>query len=137
LIVLEALIFQRVSNVKPDAKNPAIGTWNQQSAYHTTRGGKTTSSFNASDTRMLIVTPTHWMRMDHKNKTFEGVSFGTYRSQGDAVFSNLDFSSYPFKKGTESKYIQKVKGNRLQLSSEGSTAQGEAATFYYEYEKAK
>ena len=100
-VVLEALIFQRVKDVKPHKKNPGIGTWNQLSGHYTTTDGKTNSSFDESDTRLLIVTPTHWMRMDHKNKEFQGALYGTYTLNGDSVLAHLDYSTYPIKKGEQ------------------------------------
>ena len=136
LIVLEALIFQRVTDVKAQ-KNPAIGSWNQLSANYTTPDGKSNSTFNGSDTRLLIVTPTHWMRMDHKNKKFDGVLYGTYTSDGDAVITNQDFSSYPFKQDERSKFTQKVKGNQIHIISAGKTPDGKPATFYDIFEKAQ
>lgn len=136
-ILLEALIFERVTNVKPQ-KNPAIGTWNQLSANYTTADGKSNSTFNDSDTRLLIVTPTHWMRMDHKNKKFDGVLYGTYTlDDGDTIITKVDFSSYPFNKGEHSKFTQKVKGNQIHIKSAGKAPDGKPATFDNIFEKAQ
>ncbi|MGC1243694.1 MAG: hypothetical protein WA874_19015 [Chryseosolibacter sp.] len=134
LIVLEALKFKRVTDVNPHSKNPAIGTWNQLSARYTTPDGKNNSSFNASDKRLLIVTPTHWMRMDHKNKEFDGVSYGTYTLERDSIFTTVDFSTYP-SSGEQVKFKQKVAGNKVHITSAGMTPEGERATFVDMLEK--
>jgi hypothetical protein len=136
-ITLEALIFRRVVNVKENSGNPSNGTWNQVSAYYTTADGKKNSTFNESDKRLLIVTPSHWMRMDHNNGKFTGVSYGTYRREGDSILTSLDQSSYPVRKGTQLKFSQKVIGNQLHLTSSGVTPQGEPAIFHEIFERAK
>jgi hypothetical protein len=134
-VVLEALIFQRVTGVKSHPKNPGIGTLNQVSSSYTTPDGKKNSTFNESDSRLLIVTPTHWMRMDHKNKKFDGVLYGTYTLEGNTILADVDFSSYPFKKGDRLKYTQKVNGARLQFTSAGKTPEGKTGTFQDVFEK--
>ena len=134
-VVLEALVFRRVIDVKPHNENPAIGTWSQLSGYYSTPDGKSHPFFNKSDTRLLIVTPTHWMRMDHKNKKFEGVLYGTYTMEGDSVITEPDYSSYPFKKGHGLSLRQKVKGKQMEIMSTGETPDGNPATVDDLYEK--
>lgn len=129
-VVLEALIFQRLKNAKPHTENPAIGTWKQVSSYYTTPDGENISSFNPSDERLLIVTPTHWMRMDHKNKEFSGVTYGTYEMLGDTVASNVIFSTYPAQSGDEVKFSQRIDGDKIHITSSGITPDGVPATFY-------
>jgi hypothetical protein len=136
-IVLEALIFRRVVNVPENKNNPAIGSWKQVSGYYTTSDGKKNISFDASDKRFLVVTPSHWMRMDHKNDKFVGVAYGTYRHDRDNISTVLDFSTYPMKKGTKAKFTQQVKGNQIHITSTGVTPQGEPATFHDIFERAK
>ena len=136
-IVLEALKFRRVDNTDANKKNPAIGTWKQVSAYYTTSDGKKNTSFNASDKRLLVVTPTHWMRMDHKNDKFAGVTYGTYRHEGETISTILIFSSYPSKKGSKARFVQEVKGDQVHITSTGVTPQGESATFHDIFERAK
>jgi hypothetical protein len=136
-ILLEALVFRRVTNAHVNNNNPAIGTWKQVSGYYMTSDGKKNSSFDASDKRLLIVTPTHWMRMDHKKDAFAGVTHGTYMHEGDTISTVLDFSSYPSKKGTRVKFGQQVKGNQVHITSTGVTPQGKPATFHDIFEKAE
>ena len=129
-VVLEALIFKRVNNAKSQTENPAIGTWKQVSSHYTTPDGENTSSFSPSDERMLIVTPTHWMRMDHKNKEFSGVTYGTYALDGDTITSNVIFSTYPAQSSDQVKFSQRINGNKIRITSSGMTPDGEPATFY-------
>lgn len=135
VVVLEALVFKRVKNSDARKNNPAIGTWRQVAASYTTPEGKNQSTLNPGDTRLLVVTPTHWMRMDLKNKKFDGVQYGTYTSQADNIVSQMEFSTYPFKKGERHQFTQKVTGNRLLITSSGKTPQGESATFHDVFEK--
>ena len=94
LIVLEALKFRRVGDTKPNTKNPGIGTWKQVSGHYTNADGQQTSAFNEAQKRFLVVTPTHFMRMDHTNEEFNGVTFGTYDLKGDSIITVPYFSTY-------------------------------------------
>lgn len=134
-VLLEALKFKRVTDEKAHAENPGVGTWNQLSARYTTAGGKNISTFNETDSRLLIITHTHWMRMDLKNKKFDGVLYGIYAVQGDSIDNILDFSTYPFRKGQRIKYLQRAADKKVYLTSSGQTPEGEPAIFYEVFEK--
>jgi len=135
IVVLEALIFKRLKDIRAGKDNPAIGTWHQVSGSFTTPDGKNQSTFNPGDTRLLVVTPTHWMRMDLRNKKFDGVQYGTYTSQADNIVSHMEFSTYPFQTGDRHQFTQKVNGDRLHITSSGRTPQGQSATFHDIFEK--
>ena len=66
-VVLEALVFKRANNTE-SSNNPAVGAWSQVTSYYTTPVGARETTFSPPDKRLLIITPTHWMRMDHKEK---------------------------------------------------------------------
>ena len=134
-VVLEALKFRRVTDVPAQEKNPAIGTWSQLTGEYQTGDGQTHAAFGESDQRLLIVTPTHWMRMDLKNKKFDGVLFGTYDVEGDTLSTTMNFATYPFKKGEQSKFVQRVTGGKLEISSTGVTPGGQPGTFHHVLEK--
>lgn len=134
-VLLEALKFKRVTDEKAHPENPGTGTWHQLSGHYTTTDGKNIPTFNEADSRLLIITPTHWMRMDLKNKKFEGVLYGTYTMQGDAVDNVLDFSTYPFTKGQRMKQLQRPAGNKIHLTSSGQAPEGNPVTFYEVFEK--
>lgn len=124
-IVLEELVFRKVHSAKPQSKNPAIGTWNQISAFHTRASdGKRKSDFNPMDTRFLIVTPTHWMRMDLKNKKFESARYGTYSIESDRIQTSMEYASVPFKKGDKQTFTQKTQGDLMHTEYEGQTTEG-------------
>ena len=135
-VVLEALVFKRANNTESN-NNPAVGPWNQVSSYYTTSGGARQSTFSPPDKRLLIITPTHWMRMDHKEKRFHGVFYGTYTREDDKVVTTHEFTNHPFKKGARQQFTQKVKGDKLQLTSTGTIPDGKTATFYDILEKEK
>lgn len=135
VVTLEALVFRKSAHKKPERSNRAIGTWIQTASHSTTADGKTASSFNSGDKRLLIVTPTHWMRMDHKSQKFDGVFYGTYSLHDDSVTTVLTYSSYPLKKGLKSGFRQSVEGSKLEIISPGQTPDGSAATVYDTFEK--
>jgi len=135
-VVLEALIFKRANNTE-SSNNPAVGAWSQVTSYYTTPGGARETTFSPPDKRLLIITPTHWMRIDHKEKKFHGVFYGTYTREDDKVVTMLDFTNHPFKKGARQQFNQKVKGDKLELISTGTIPDGKTATFYDILEKEK
>lgn len=90
--------------------------------------GKTQSSFTPADKRLFIMTPTHWMRMDHKGEKFDGVFYGTYSQENDTISSVLTYSSHPIEKNVALR--QKVEGNRLQIISTGQASDGKPARVY-------
>lgn len=134
-VTLEALVFRRVTNVNPQSENPAIGTWRQVTSSYGAADGKKRSLFNAGDTRMLVVTPTHWMRMDHRNNKFDGVLYGTYSHKGNDVTSITLFSTHPFRKGEQHTFMQTMDGNQLHMNYSGKSPEGEPATFFDVYER--
>lgn len=135
-VVLEALKFRRVKDVKPQPNNPSIGSWSQVAAHYTAADGKDNPTFSDTDKRFLVVTPTHWMRMDHKNKKFAGVLYGTYMmTGGEHLSTKVNFSSYPGQTGALHKFSQKLKGNRIHFTAAGKTPDGKPATYHDEFEK--
>lgn len=134
-VVLEELIFKRANDVKSAGENPAIGTWKQMSGNYTTAEGKKIPSFGKSDQGLLLVTPTHWMRMDHRNQKFDGVLYGTYTLDDNAIVNNIVYSSYPSKKSDRFSSMKKVNGKKLQVVSTRMTLEGKPGTFYDTFEK--
>ena len=134
-VVLEELIFKKVTDITSASEHPAIGTWQQISGDYSTAEGKKTPSFGKSDKGLLLVTPTHWMRMDHRNQKFEGVLYGTYTVDGDNLVNNIVYSSYPFKKSDRFSSMKKVNGKKLQFVSTHMTLEGKPETFHDIFEK--
>ena len=137
-ITLEALTFQRVRNAAVHSTNPAIGTWNQIFADYKGGDGKINPSFDKkTDTGMLIVTPTLWMRIDLNKNKFARASYGTYAFDGAGLFINIVFSSDPFRKGARLPLTQKFEGNKLEITSQGQTPAGTPAMVTDKFEKAQ
>lgn len=134
-VVLEELIFKRVTDVESASKNPVIGTWKQISGNHTTAEGNKSSSFGKSDEGILLVTPTHWMRMDHRNQKFQGVLYGTHTVDGVNVVSNIVYSSYPMKESDRFSSMKKVNSKKVQVVSTRMTLEGKPETFYDTFER--
>lgn len=129
------LIFKRVTDIKSTRENQAIGTWKQIAGNDTTAEGEKTPSFGKSDQGLLIVTPTHWMRMNHRNQKFEGVLYGTYTLDGDTVVNNIVYSSYPLKEGGRFSSMTKVNGKKVQVVSKRMTLEGKPEILYDIFEK--
>jgi hypothetical protein len=133
-ITLDGLVFRRVTNAKSNPKNPGIGTWNQLSAQYTPQGGKTIAAFAAGDQGQLFVTPTHWMRINHKNKKFDNVMYGTYSMKGETVTTIMEYATFPFTKGAEQAFQQKVSENRIHTVG-SMTLDGKRAVFESVFQK--
>jgi hypothetical protein len=137
VITLEELIFRKVENAKAEPKNPAIGAWLQESGFYEEPGKKKAPTFASSDARLLLVTPSHWMRMDLKNNKFHQALYGTYSLSGDQIETTIDYASSPyFKKGSTRNFSQKVKGSTVYTVRKEVTTDGKTATFEDAYKKA-
>lgn len=134
-VVLEELIFKRVTDIESASANPAIGTWKQISGNHITAEGTKNSSFGKSDEGLLLVTPTHWMRMDHRNQKFAGVLYGTYTQDGDTVVNNIVYSTYPLKDNDRFSSMTKINGKKVQVVSTRVSLEGKPETFYDIFER--
>jgi hypothetical protein len=132
-ILLEALIFKRKTEEKANSKNAAVGTWRQVSGEQTAPDGKK-NSFSAGDKGLLIVTPTHMMRMNHKGDEFDGVVYASYETKGGGMTIIPHFSSY----GTRDKQSRMVlsdKGKKLRMRSDIVSGEGGSAAFEEVFEK--
>ncbi|MBA4053787.1 MAG: hypothetical protein C0490_03670 [Marivirga sp.] len=92
-IVLHAMVFKRVKTPASYPNNPAIGTWSQLSSSYTNFDGTKESHTRETTTRFQIITPTHWMRISHRNKKFEHVIGGTYTYAAGKTYPELLYSS--------------------------------------------
>jgi hypothetical protein len=130
-VVLEALKFRRVKNFKPQQGNPAIGTWHQVSSGD----GKINSPLAKADRGLLIVTPTHWMRMNHRNTKFHGAAYGIYSVKGNTVLTNTKYSTYPANKGELSELIATENGRKIAMTSKRMATKDESARLADVFEK--
>jgi hypothetical protein len=100
--------WQKVSSSRSYPKNPALGTWNQLSSTHIKADGKKESHTRATATCLEIITPTHWMRISHRNKKFENVFGGPYTLAGNKMSLKIGFASFPFDKEARAVLTQEV-----------------------------
>jgi hypothetical protein len=92
-VVLEEMVFKRVKTPNAYPQNPAIGAWSQLSSAYTNFDGSKDSHTNATTTRFHIITPTHWMRISHRDKKFEHVMGGTYTMKDGKTYPTLLYQS--------------------------------------------
>jgi hypothetical protein len=105
-------VWQRVTDAKVNPDFPAIGTWNRQS-YSVLRPGAKKETYVGSDaTCFEIITPSHWMRINHRNKKFERASGGSYTAEGNKAYPRIDYASYPINQKERLESTQKVAGDK-------------------------
>jgi hypothetical protein len=105
-------VWQKVTDAKPNPDFPAIGTWNRLSYSTISADGKKKSPAPAATTCFEIITPTHWMRISHRNNKFERASGGSYTAAGNKAFPKVEFASSPFNKNEKIEATQKVSGDK-------------------------
>jgi hypothetical protein len=105
-------VWQKVSSANAYPKNPGVGTWNQLSSSYTGEDGKKESHTNATATRFEVISPTHWMRISHRDNKFENAMGGSYTMDGEKMILQLDFASFPFEKESKAELTQQVKGDK-------------------------
>ena len=125
--ILDELIFHRIKTANSYPNNPAIGTWDQLSSTYTI-DGKTDSHTNATATRFHIITPTHWMRISHRDNKFENAMGGSYTLDGNRGSVSLQFASFPTN-DDKIQYAQRVEGNKLYFGGRRTDADGKLFTF--------
>lgn len=130
-VVLEALKFRRVNKVNPQPGNPAIGTWSQV----VPADGKSLASSTKTDSGLLIVTPTHWMRMNHKNAKFAGAAYGIFGINGASVLTSTKYSTYGRKSGELSELVLKDNGRKIEMKSKHTGAKDESPASTEVFEK--
>jgi len=136
-IVLDALVFRRVKTPQSYPKNPAIGAWSQLSSTYTNTDGTKGSHTNETTTRFHIITPTHWMRISHRDKKFEHVMGGTYTMKGGKSYPTIQYASY-FTGGIRSaEATEQVKGDKLYVSGQLIAADGKKLSWEDVFERAK
>jgi hypothetical protein len=104
--------WQKVVTAKAYPNNPGLGTWNQLSSTYTNQDGKKESHTKATATRFEIITPTHMMRISHRNKKFESAFGGPYTLTGNKMMPQAAFSYPAFDKKNKVAFTQKVMGDK-------------------------
>jgi len=122
---LHELVFQRVAADQAYPDNPSVGTWDQLSSSYTLADGTHESHTNATATRFQIITPTHWMRMNHRDGKFEHVMGGTYTLQGNTVYPRFEYGMPVIAPDATAEFTQRVEGDKMYVSGFVQNAAGE------------
>jgi hypothetical protein len=101
-------VWQKVSTTQSDPNYPAIGSWNLLSTSYTGEDGKKETLTSATATRFEIITPTHWMRISHREHAFESAMGGTYTSEGNKASLKVAFATFPIDKIEKIEVTEKV-----------------------------
>jgi hypothetical protein len=138
-IVLEALVFRRVKTPNSYPQNPAIGTWSQLSSSYTNFDGTKESHTNATTTRFQIITPTHWMRISHRDKKFEHVMGGAYSIKDGKTYPTLLYRSgaLNFTDLTTAEMSEQVKNDKLYVKGTMTGSNGKKFTWEDVFERSK
>jgi hypothetical protein len=105
-------VWQKITPAQSYPDNPAIGAWNQLSSSFTDEHGQKGSHTQEKVTRFEIITPSHWMRIGHWDRKFDGAFGGTYTLKGNKMMARIDFSSFPMDTKEVAVLLQKVSGDK-------------------------
>lgn len=106
-------VWRKLNTRNKYDNHPGVGTWDQLSSSYTLPDGSKASHTNTTATRFQIITPTHWVRMSHREGQFENFMGGTYTLDGDRIYPNIEFSSNPDMKDTKVVIEQKISGDKM------------------------
>lgn len=126
-------IWKKVMTNNSYKKNPSVGVWDQLNSSYTLPDGTKDSHTNATATRFQIITPTHWMRISHRDGNFENFMGGSYKFDGKKMYPNFEYSSFPDDEFREVVIEQKVKGNKKYWKGYAISKNNETFTFEDEF----
>jgi hypothetical protein len=106
-------VWEKVSTDKSYDNNPSIGVWDQLNSTYSLADGSKESHTNATATRFQIITPTHWMRISHREGKFENFMGGSYNFDGNKMYSNFEFSPNFKEEFSEVVIDQKIEGEKM------------------------
>ncbi|HSJ69363.1 MAG TPA: hypothetical protein VK921_16900 [Anditalea sp.] len=106
-------VWKRANTNNSYNNNPSVGVWDQLNSTYTLPDGSEESHTNDTATRFQIITPTHWMRMSHRDDKFEHFMGGTYKFDGKKMYPNFEFSSFPDDEYSEVVIDQRVNGDKM------------------------
>jgi hypothetical protein len=138
-VILEALVFRRVKTPNGYPQNPAIGAWSQLSSSYTNFDGSKESHTNATTTRFQIITPTHWMRISHRDKKFEHVMGGTYTMKEGKTYPTMLYRSGTLAFGDLStvEMSEQVKNDKLYVNGVMTGTDGKKFSWEDVFERSK
>jgi hypothetical protein len=122
-VILDELVFRKVTAEQVFEANPAIGFWEQLSSSYTNFDGVKGSHTKESATRYHLITPSHWMRISHRDNKFEHAMGGTYSMKDGKTYPVVSFSS--FAAGVEKfETTEKVQGDKMYVTGIMTSPEG-------------
>jgi hypothetical protein len=131
------MVFKRVKLENSYPNNPAVGTWSQLSSSYTNFDGTEDSHTNETTTRFQVITPTHWMRISHRDGKFEHAMGGTYTMVNGKTYPLLTYSSAYFAPTKKMELVEKVKGNTLNVKGEMVSMDGKKFSWEDVFQRVK
>jgi hypothetical protein len=122
-------VWQKVKTPNSYDNNPSVGVWDQLSSTYTMADGSKETHTNPTVTRFQIITPTHWMRISHRNNKFRNFMGGTYNTYGNKLYPNFEFISNPSEQYRDVVIDQKVDGDKLSWNGYVTIPNGETLAF--------
>jgi hypothetical protein len=132
---LHELVFQRLKGNASYLQNPSNGTWDQLSSNYTLANGKKESHTRETATRFQIITPTHWMRISHRQNKFESAMGGAYSMAGNKVYPVIEFASFPVSTDGKMEFTQRIEGDKLFISGVSLLNNGNKFTWNDEFQR--
>ncbi len=128
-------VWKKLSTGSSYDNNPSIGVWDQLNSTFSLADGTKETHTNATATRFQIITPTHWVRMSHRDGQFEHFMGGTYKYDGNKMYPNFEYSSLPDNEFSEVVIEQKVNGDKMYWNGYVINKENERFTFEDEFQQ--
>jgi hypothetical protein len=112
-IVLDELVFRKITSATTYHNNPAIGTWEQIESRDDDQSKQSGKPENIKS--LHVVTPTHWMRITHREGKFESAMGGTYSIENNMIYPRINYASFQVDKN-KMKISEKIEGNKLLIN---------------------
>lgn len=133
-IILDELVFKKISGPSANTKNPIVGTWNQLSSEYTLFDGTKDSHTSPAVTRFDIFTPSNWARIGHRDGKFESAMISSYILQNGKIEPTVIVASSPiYAHKYEISY--RVDGSKLYVNGRATNAEGKQFTWNDVFQK--
>jgi hypothetical protein len=134
-IVLDELVFKKVKGSSANSKHPLVGTWNQLSSDHTLFDGTKGSHKSPAVTRFDVFTPTHWIRIGHRDNKFENAFGGSYTIQKDKMIPTISVASFTIDNRVKYEMSHRFEGNKMYVVGTATQSDGKKMTWSDVYER--
>jgi hypothetical protein len=136
-IILDELLFRRAKTSQSYPENSINGAWKLISSNYTTADGVKHSDTNESVNCLQLITPTHWMYVSSRDKKFEHVMGGSYRMQGEKIYPELTYASFPKNLWGKTEMTAEVEGTMLHIKGVSKFPDGRQFSWDDVFERAK